>query len=106
METSVSRRTGPDRFEISVDGAAAGFTLFVDHEGRRIFYHTEVDPEHGGRGLAGEVVGTALQRTVDEGMRVVAVCPYVKKYVNTHEEFAGHVDAATPQMLRAIPRQG
>lgn len=106
METSVRRRTDPDRFEISVDGAVAGSTLFADHEGRRIFYHTEVAPEHGGKGLAGEVVGEALRRTVDEGMRVVAVCPYVTKYVNTHEEFAEHLDAATPQMLRAIPRRG
>lgn len=102
METSVSRRT--DRFEITVDGSVAGFTLFVDHDGRRIFHHTEIAPEHGGQGLAGEVVGTALRRTLDEGLRVVAVCPYVKKYVNTHEEFADHVDAATPGMLRSIPR--
>lgn len=104
METRVSRRTGPDRFEITADGQVAGFTQFVDHDGRRIFQHTEIAEEHAGQGLAGEVVGTALRRTVDEGLRIVAVCPYVKKYVNTHEEFAGHVDPATPRLLRAIPR--
>lgn len=104
METIVRRQTRPDRFEISVDGEVAGFTQFVDHDGRRIFYHTEVGLEFGGRGIAGQVVSSALRSTVDEGMRVVAVCPYVKKYVNTHDEFTEHVDPATPQMLRAIPR--
>lgn len=106
METTVSRQSSPDRFEITADGAVAGFTQFVDHEGRRIFYHTEIGEEFGGKGLAREVVGSALRATVEEGLRVVAVCPYVRKYVNTHEEFAEHVDAATPAMLQAIPRQG
>ncbi len=101
----MSRRSGPDRFEITADGAVAGFTQFVDHDGRRIFFHTEIAPELSGRGLAGEVVGEALRATLEEGLRIVAVCPYVRKYVNTHEEFAGHVDAATPATLRAIPRR-
>lgn len=104
METTVTKKTGPDRYELSVEGSAAGFAQFVDTEGRRVFFHTEVDPEHSGQGLAGQLVRAALEATRAEGLRVVAVCPFVKKYVNTHEEWGEVVDPATPAMLRAIPR--
>ncbi len=104
MATTVSRRTGPDRFEISLDGEPAGLTRFVDADGRRVFFHTEVDKEHSGKGLGGTLVAGALEATRAEGLRVVAVCPFVKKYVETHQEWAGEVDAATPALLRAIPR--
>lgn len=106
METSVHRQPDPDRFEISADGTVAGFTQFVDHEGHRIFFHTEIGEEFGGKGLAGTVVRHALEATRREGLRVVAVCPFVKRYVNTHPEWAECVDKATPAMLAAIPRRG
>lgn len=105
METSVSRQTDPDRFEITAGGEVAGFARFVDEEGHRIFFHTEISEQHAGKGLAGTVVRHALEATRREGLRVVAVCPFVKKYVNTHEEWSDVVDKATPAMLAAIPRR-
>ncbi|MFC6423021.1 GNAT family N-acetyltransferase [Ornithinimicrobium tianjinense] len=107
METTVRKHTGPEgeRFEIVADGEVAGFAMFVDVEGRRVFFHTEIGPEFGGKGLATVLVRHALEKTSQEGLRIVAVCPFVKKYVNTHtEEWASHVDAATPPLLAAIPR--
>ncbi|MFK5633385.1 MULTISPECIES: GNAT family N-acetyltransferase [unclassified Ornithinimicrobium] len=100
----VDKRTGPDRFEIEVDGKVAGFTQFVDHDGSRVFFHTEVSPEFGGQGLAGTLVRRALDETRAEELRVVAVCPYVKKYVETHHDWADLVDRPTRETLRAIPR--
>lgn len=70
-----------DRFEIVVDGDAAGRALFVDRDGRRIFFHTEVGEEYGGQGLAGRLVGHALDATREEGLRAVPVCPYVRRLV-------------------------
>lgn len=104
MEPTVCRTSDPDRFEIVIDGQVAGFTQFVDEDGRRIFFHTEIGEQFGGQGLAGKVVAHALVATRDEGLRVVPVCPFVKKYVHKHEEFAGLADQATPQDLAAIPQ--
>ncbi|MGO0575780.1 GNAT family N-acetyltransferase [Ornithinimicrobium panacihumi] len=104
MSTDISRQTGPDRFEITVDGQVAGFAQFVDHDGRRVFFHTETRPEFSGQGLAGQVVEHALAATRDEGLRIVAVCPYVKKWLETHEGYGDLLDAATPDLLGAIPR--
>ena len=106
MEPEVTKQTGPDRFEITVDGTVAGFAQFVDHDGSRVFHHTETFPEFGGQGLAGIVVKQALEATRDEGMRIVPVCPYVKKYVTTHDEWAEHVDRPTRETLHAVPREG
>lgn len=105
MDTSISRETDPDRFEIAVDGRPAGFAQFVDHDGRRVFFHTETDPEHSGKGLAGEVVEHAMRQTREDGLRVVAVCPYVKKWLETHEGYGDILDPATPELLAAIPRR-
>jgi uncharacterized protein len=103
-DTDVTRRSGPERFEIAVDGQVAGFTQFVDADGQRIFFHTEIGEQFGGRGLAGVVVREALDATRADGLRVVPVCPYVTKYVESHDDWSDIVDPVTPEALRAIPR--
>ena len=110
MRETVGKETDPDRFEISVDEGVAGFVQYVDHtpaDGgpvQRVMFHTEVDEAFSGRGLAGALVGQALDATRAEGLQVVAVCPYVKKYVSTRPEYEGLVTPVTPAALDAIPR--
>ena len=106
MADHISRESDPDRFQIYVDDAAAGFAQFVDHDGRRVFFHTEVDDRFSGQGLASTVVAHALEQTRQEGLRIVAVCPYVKKWIEKHEGYADCVDAAAPDLLNAIPKRG
>jgi uncharacterized protein len=93
-ETTVSLET--DRFTISVEGRPAGFTEFADRDGQRVFIHTEIAPEFGGRGLATILVGEALETTKSAGLRVVAVCGMVAAYLKKHAEFTDIVDPATP----------
>lgn len=63
------------------DGDAAGHTDFRDHDGERIFYHTEIDDTYRGRGLAAVLVGAALTATAAEKLPVVAVCPFVTAHL-------------------------
>lgn len=95
-----------DRYEIRVGGEAAGFTQYLDQDGQRIFFHTEVDDAYSGRGLAGRLVGAALEATRQDGLRVVPVCPYVAKFVKQHTEFADVVDKVTPAALDAVRGRG
>ena len=104
MSASVSRETGPDRFEVSSDGAVAGFAQFVDHDGRRVLFHTEIGEEFGGQGLAGTVVEAAVRATRDEGLTVVPVCPYVTKWLTKHTDHGATVAQPTPDDLAAIPQ--
>lgn len=104
MEPTVTRETDPDRYQIAVEGKPAGFAQFVDKDGRRVFFHTEIDDVFGGQGLGGTLVGQALAATREEGQRIVAVCPFVVKYVQKHTEFEDILDKATPALLEAIPK--
>jgi hypothetical protein len=102
---TVEQATDPDRFEILVDGAPAGFSQFADSGTDRIFFHTSMDPAFGGRGLGGKVVSAALDSTREAGLNVVALCPFVKGYVEKHPSYAdltvdptqAHVDVARAQ---------
>jgi hypothetical protein len=85
-------------FTIAADGASAGLATFVDHEGQRIFLHTEVKAQFEGRGLATILITEALNATRGDGLRVVAVCPMVAAYVTKHHEFDDIVDPDTPQI--------
>ncbi|BBG02676.1 MULTISPECIES: GNAT family N-acetyltransferase [Pseudonocardia] len=67
------------------DGSPAGRADFVDSptvDQERIFFHTEVDREFSGRGLAGILIREALADSIRTGRTVVPVCPL----------FAGHLD--------------
>ncbi|WP_047868740.1 GNAT family N-acetyltransferase [Nocardiopsis sp. RV163] len=69
------------------DGAPVGRADFVDPPrgpGERVFFHTEVAPEFGGRGLAGLLVGEALADSARRDLTVVPVCPLFAKHLREH----------------------
>ncbi|MEU7749105.1 GNAT family N-acetyltransferase [Nonomuraea sp. NPDC049158] len=82
------------RFEILVDGTVAGFADYRLLPTKIVFTHTEVLPEHEGQGLAGKLVGYALDMSRDTGLRVVPLCPYVVKYIERHPQYKDLVDAS------------
>ena len=90
------------RYEISVGGHRAGFAAYVDTNGQRIFYHTEVDHEFSGRGLGAVLVSAALTDTRSTGKRVVPVCPYVANYVKVDHDFDDILDPVTPAAMQAV----
>ena len=69
------------------DGTLAGRADFIDPPrvpGERIFFHTEVAPELGGRGLAGLLVGEALADSIRRNLTVVPVCPLFARHLHKH----------------------
>ncbi|MFD2793470.1 GNAT family N-acetyltransferase [Promicromonospora vindobonensis] len=107
-QQEVTVRDNPDekRFDVLVEGVQAGFSMYKDFEAvparQRIFYHTVVFDEFEGRGLASILTRTALSTSIQTGHRVVAVCPYVKKWLSTHHDFDDATDAAGPEHLRSL----
>jgi uncharacterized protein len=94
--------TGTDPFTIAVDGWQIGLIAFVDHDGQRIFHHTEVDDAFEGRGLASILVSGAPTATGDAGLRIVAVCPMVAGYLDKHHDFDDVVDPVTTDTKRVL----
>lgn len=99
---AVTRNDAEGRYEITVDGELAGFTLFIDRDAQRVFPHTELDEKFSGRGLSGILVHDALEDTRAAGKRVVPVCPLVKRYVTKHSEWQDIVDPVTPEILASL----
>lgn len=73
---------GDNQFIIHHDGQRAGHVDYRDRNGERLFYHTEVAPEFGGRGLAGKLVSRALSET---DLPIVAICPFVRGWLEKNE---------------------
>lgn len=73
------------RYEIHSGDVLAGFAQFERRPGTILFTHTEVDPAFQGQGLAGKLAGEALSDAAASGDTLVPYCPYIKKYLQTHE---------------------
>ena len=85
----VADNPGLDRYEISVDGALAGFTTYrLRPDNRIIAVHSEVFPEFEHRGLASELAREMLDDIRARGLRVVPRCPFVVRYIRDHPEYA------------------
>ncbi|WP_326635060.1 N-acetyltransferase [Nonomuraea fuscirosea] len=93
MPMEIVDNTTENRFEILLDGKVAGFADYRLLPTKVVFTHTEVLPAYEGQGLAGKLVGQALQMSADTGLRVVPLCPYVAEYIERHPEFKDLVDA-------------
>jgi uncharacterized protein len=77
-----------DRFTIAVDGGElAGFAQYRRRPQLIAFVHTEIDPRFAGRGLASELIGTALETAKAEGLAVLPFCPFVDAYIKKHREY-------------------
>ena len=104
QEPVVTHAPERSRYEIALDGQRVGVAAYVDDGERRIFHHTEIDDAYGGRGLAGTLVRAALRATRDAGKRIVPVCPYVRRWVRSHDDVADVLDPVTPEAIEIVER--
>lgn len=71
----------------------------------RVFFHTVVDESYAGQGLASKLAAQALQDTVAQGHKIVAVCPYIKAWLLKHHEFDADLVKPTSAHLRILPQE-
>jgi hypothetical protein len=71
------------RFEATLDGETA-FLLYGRTHDALTLIHTEVPPAFRGRRMGDALVEAALADARSSGRRVVAVCPFVKAYLQKH----------------------
>lgn len=74
------------RFEAVVEGHLSVCEYEVV-EDRMVFTHTLVPPELRGRGIAEQLVRTALAEARTAGRKVVPACSYVARFIERHREF-------------------
>ena len=90
IEDEVEVRDAKDasRYEITVGGELAGFADYRMKEQTIVFPHTEVDPARGGQGLGSRLIEFAVTDARSRGLRIVAICPFVKDWIEEHPEEA------------------
>jgi hypothetical protein len=73
------------RFEMDVDDDLA-ILQYRRRDNEIVFTHTEVPRAFRGRGLASALTNAALTKAHAEGLRIVALCPFVKAYLKKHPD--------------------
>jgi hypothetical protein len=88
MATVVTENVDEGRFEITVDSELAGFTEVSYRDGVATFPHTKIDERFGGRGLATELIRSALDEMRRRGYLVRPLCPFVRGFIRKNPEYA------------------
>jgi uncharacterized protein len=86
---AIEVRDNPDveRYEASVDGQPAGFTMYRARPGLIAFVHTEVDEAFEGHGVGSTLVRFELDDARRRGLAVLPFCPFVNAYIERHREY-------------------
>jgi predicted GNAT family acetyltransferase len=91
-QVTVADAPDRSRFEITVDGALAGFAEYHLRPGRIVVTHSEIDDAFQGRGLAGRLTRGLLDTVRERGLEVTPLCPYTANFIRRHPEYLDLVD--------------
>jgi len=86
VEATIADVEPEHRYEARVEDELAGFLDYVVKRGRLALVHTEVLEAFRGRGIADQLARFALEDARRRGLRVIAICPFVRDYVERHPE--------------------
>jgi predicted GNAT family acetyltransferase len=87
---AVVHNAANQRFEMDVDGQLS--VLEYTFKNHRLFLtHTEVPPALQNEGLGTKLAHAALEYARQNDLTVVAICPFVKEYVDGHPEYHSFV---------------
>jgi predicted GNAT family acetyltransferase len=94
---TIAEDAAAKRFTVAHAGKVIGLADYIDRAAGvpmtpptgtvRIFTHTEVSPEWGGRGLAAKLVRYALETSAEEGLKFRTTCSYVQNFLAKNGEF-------------------
>ncbi|MET3495147.1 GNAT family N-acetyltransferase [Variovorax boronicumulans] len=87
------------RYEASIGGQLAGYAEFNLLTDAIMFTHTEVLPEHEGKGVGSGLAKHVLNEARDKALHVIPVCQFIAGYIRKHREYA---DLVRPDVQRAF----
>ena len=93
VNVAVLERSNRRRYEVYADDVPAGLLSYRLAGDRMCLIHTEIDSPYEGNGLASVLVKHVLDEARAQQRTVVAYCPYVKGWIDTHNEYSDMVVA-------------
>ena len=85
---TIADEPAADRYEARLGDELVGIIDYRLYPDRITLVHTEILPEHEGRGIASRLARFALDDARHRGLRVRPSCPYVAAYLQRHPEYA------------------
>jgi predicted GNAT family acetyltransferase len=86
LGVEVRDNSGAARYEIREDGQLVGSLSYRLNTGRITLIHTHIDADHGGRGLATQLVRATLDDARTRRLTVVPRCAFVAGFIRQHAE--------------------
>ena len=83
-------RPDEGRFLLEIDGQVAELVYLVEGT-YLVLIHTEVPEALERRGLGGALVRAALDRAARDGLTVVPLCPFARRWLERHPDDAARV---------------
>lgn len=87
MATTVRDNTERQRFELEADGHVA-FSNYSRAGNVLTILHTEVPKALEGHGIGSSLTRGVLDTARSQGLKVNALCPFAKGYIERHPEYA------------------
>jgi predicted GNAT family acetyltransferase len=75
------------RYEARIGDGLAGVASYVRTPDLIALVHTEVDDAYAGRGIGSALARTVLDEARAQGLRVVAICPFIDEWLTRHPEY-------------------
>jgi predicted GNAT family acetyltransferase len=84
----ISNRQERHQYELDIDGKLAAWIHYRMHGEDTIeLVHTEVKPEHEGKGLASKIATFAFDDARARGLKVIPTCTYLQNFLKRHGEY-------------------
>jgi uncharacterized protein len=86
MDYEVKHNIEASRFEIDIEDNEAFCNYHISGNVITLIY-VFTPPEYRGKGIAAQVAKYALDYARDNNLKVVPQCPYMRDYIERHEEY-------------------
>lgn len=72
---------------IDDDDNLVGEIMYIERNGYYDVYHTAVEPQFEGKGIASKMVRKTLEYIREKNIKIFARCPYTANFISKHPEF-------------------
>jgi predicted GNAT family acetyltransferase len=86
IKLKLDEESGKGAFVIEDKGERIAEMMFGIVGGNLTVYHTEVDDQLKGQGVAGKLLATMVEYARTHNLKVIALCPYVSAQFKRHPD--------------------
>jgi len=86
--TTLKDNTAAKRYELIAGGEVVGFAQYRVSGDTVTITHTEISPEHEGKGYGSALARQALDQLKANRQNLIPACQFIAGYIGKHQEYA------------------